>query len=227
MAISGVCRMDIIRVFIVDDHEVVRLGLRGLLARYEELEVVGEAATGEDAVQFIPVVKPDVALLDIRLPGISGIDTCRLVRSVMPDLRVVFLSSFAAPDEVQAAFNAGAMGYVLKNITSKHVISALKSVMRGQTYVDPEVTEQAMSLIRRPEKMPLASSLTKREEEIIILVAEGKTNREIGKLLFLSDKTVRNHVSRILDKLGLSNRSQAAAYVARRDVLGVESDERC
>ncbi len=209
--------MEKIHVFIVDDHEVVRLGLRGLFARYQELVVVGESATGEDAVHVVPKAKPDVVLMDIRLPGISGIDTCRLIRTAMPGVQVVFLSSFAEPEEVQAAFNAGGIGYVLKNITSNHVIAAIKSAMRGQAYIDPDVTEQAMNLIRGSGRILSESYLTRREEEIILLVSEGKTNGEIGKLLFLSEKTVRNHVSRILAKLGLSNRSQATAYWVRQD----------
>jgi DNA-binding NarL/FixJ family response regulator len=212
--------MEKINVFIVDDHEVVRLGLRGLFARHEELVVVGESATGEEAVQVVPNINPDVVLMDIRLPGINGIDACRLIRGAKPAVQVVFLSSFADPEEIQAAFNAGGIGYVLKNITSTHVIAAIKSAIRGQTYVDPDVTEQAMNLIRQSGQTFSETQLTTREEEIILLVAQGKTNGEIGKLLFLSEKTVRNHVSRILNKLGLSNRSQAAAYAARRDAIG-------
>jgi molybdopterin-guanine dinucleotide biosynthesis adapter protein len=210
--------MEKIRVFIVDEQEAARLGLRGLLTRYENMDVVGEASSGEDAVQLIPAVRPDVALVDTRLPGISGIETCRLIRSVMPDLPVVFLSSFADPEEAQFALNAGGTGYIRKNITGKHVISALKSVMCGKTYVDPEVSGQNMTMVRLG-KSSTTLPLTKREEDIILLLAQGKTNREIGSTLLLSEKTVRNHVSRILDKLGLANRSQAAAYVARRDLL--------
>jgi two-component system, NarL family, response regulator DevR len=211
--------MELIRVFIVDDHEVVRLGLRGLFQHYDDIDVVGEASTGEEAIQIIPAMRPDVVLMDVRLPGISGIDACRLLRAAIPELHVVFLSSFAEAGEVQAAFKAGGIGYVLKNITSVHVISAIKSAMRNQTFVDPEITAQVMKLIRREDDKEIQTLLTKREEDIIMLVAQGKTNREIGSLLYLSEKTVRNHVSKILGKLGLSNRSQAAAYVVRRDIL--------
>lgn len=198
---------------------MVRLGLSGLFSQYEDLEVIGEAATGEEAAQAMGQLRPDVVLLDIRLPGISGIDVCRLVASAVPGLKVIMLTSFAEPSEVQAAFSAGAAGYVLKNITSGNLIQAIKSVMRGETYLDPEITDQVLGMIRGTKAAPVISGLSEREEQILALVAEGKTNIIIGKELFLSDKTVRNHVSRILEKLGLTNRSQAAAYKARRSVI--------
>ncbi|MCW3489589.1 response regulator [Dethiobacter alkaliphilus] len=218
--------MEKIKIFIVDDHEVVRLGLQGLFARYEELEIVGEAASGEEAVQVVPVVKPDVVLLDVRLQGIHGADTCRLITSAVPGIKVVMLSSFAEPEEVQAAFTAGASAYVLKNITSGNVIKAIKAVMQGESFIDPEITEQVMCLIRGEKATSQISGLSKREEEILELVGEGKTNKEIGRELFLSEKTVRNHVSRILDKLGVSNRSQAAAFMARRSVIEQMVDDK-
>lgn len=193
--------------------------MSGLFSQYDDLEVIGEAATGEEAVQAVGQLRPDVVLLDIRLPGITGIDVCRLIASAVPGLKVIMLTSFAEPAEVQAAFTAGAAGYVLKNITSGNLIQAIRSVMRGETYLDPEITDHVMDLIRGTKAAPEISGLSDREEQILVLVAEGKTNREIGKELFLSDKTVRNHVSRILEKLGLTNRSQAAAYKARRSVI--------
>ena len=179
--------------------------------------MVGESATGEDVLEKAHSLKADVIVLDVRLPGISGIEVCRRLRTIRPDIHVVILSSFAEPDEVQAAFSAGASGYVLKNITSGTLIEAIKSVVRGETFIDPEISEQAI-WVREGSVIDEKSGLTKREEEILTYLAQGKTNKEIGRELYLSEKTIRNHVSRILEKLGLSNRSQAAVYVARRGI---------
>lgn len=215
----GVMVLGNIKVYIVDDHEVVRLGLRGLFDRYGGLDVVGEAATGEAAVQEAPLLRPDVIIMDVRLPGINGVEACRLIRAVLPETKVLMLSSFAEAEELQAAFTAGAAGYILKNITSGNLIHGIKCVMEGETFVDPVITAQVMSLIRGPRFEDNKAGLTAREEEILLHVARGKTNREIAQALFLSESTIRNNVSKILAKLGLANRSQAAAYVARRDVI--------
>lgn len=198
---------------------MVRLGLQRLFSGYEDMEVVGQAESGEDAVQIIRSLRPDVALMDIRMQGISGIEAARIITQTIPDVRVIMLTSFAEPEEVQSAFAAGASGYVLKNITGGNLVKAIRMVYNGEQYLDPEITEQVMCIIRGKKEGSRICNLSKREEEVLALVSEGKTNKEIGTILFLSEKTVRNNVSRILDKLGLVNRSQAAAYMARRNVI--------
>lgn len=183
------------------------------------MEVVGQAESGEDAVQIVRSLRPDVVLMDIRMRGISGIEAARMITKTIPDVRVVMLTSFAESDEVQASFAAGASGYVMKNITGGNLVKAIRQVHKGEQYLDPEITEQVMFTIRGKTEGNKGSSLSKREEEILSLVSEGKTNKEIGSILFLSEKTIRNNISRILEKLGLANRSQAAAYMARRNVI--------
>lgn len=199
---------------------MVRLGLQRLFSGYEDIEVVGQAESGEEALQIVRTLRPDVVLMDIRMRGISGIEAARLITQTIPKVRVVMLTSFAEPEEVQLSIAAGASGYVMKNITGGNLVKAIRTVHKGEQYLDPEITEHVMCIIRgKKEGSSKVGNLSKREEEILVLVSEGKTNKEIGSILFLSEKTVRNNVSRILDKLGLVNRSQAAAFMARRTVI--------
>ncbi|MBS4023110.1 MAG: response regulator transcription factor [Dethiobacter sp.] len=213
---------DKIRLFIVDSHEVIRLGFSGLFADFNDLEVVGEAGDAESAIKKIEILRPHVVFMDLLIPGMGGIEACRLFTAL--GAHVIMLTSFYEPGEIEASFEAGASGYVLKNISSDNLLRAIRTVSGGEVYLEPESTERVFKSIRSPEEeKPLAAKLSGREEEILALVASGKTNREIARLLYLSENTVRNHVSRILHKLGFRNRSQAVLYMARRNIVNKQS----
>jgi len=203
------------RVFLLDDHEVVRRGLRELIEAEEDLTVVGEAATAEEAYGRIPATSPNVAVLDVQLPDGSGVEVCREVRSKRPDIACLMLTSFADDDALFAAIMAGASGYVLKQIRGTDLVEAIRRVGSGQSLLDPAVTAQVFERLRhRPEDDELAG-LTGQERKILDLIAEGLTNRQIGERLFLAEKTVKNYVSNLLAKMGMSRRTEAAAYAAR------------
>jgi DNA-binding NarL/FixJ family response regulator len=207
-----------IRVMLVDDHEVVREGLRTLLGRDKTLLVVAEAGTTAEAIETAARAKPDVVVMDVRLPDGSGVEACRTIREARPETKVIMLTSYADDEALFASIVAGAAGYLLKQTRGQAVIDAITSVAQGRSLLDPDVTGKVLERVRRgrEDEDPAFASLTEQERKVLEQLAEGKTNREIGEVLFLSEKTVKNYVSRILDKLGLSRRAEAAAYMAKR-----------
>lgn len=208
-----------IRLLLVDDHEVVRVGLKTVLSQHPGLIVVGESGTMEAAVQNALKLKPAVVLMDVRLPDGSGVDACREILASCPDTRVVFLTSYADDDSVLAAVLAGAHGYVLKEIDSAALIRAIHSVAEGQSILDPTVTERALHWLRGLGTGPQQAGieqLSAQEERVLALVAEGKTNKEIAAVLGLSDKTVKNYLANVFQKLRITRRAQAAAFFVKR-----------
>jgi DNA-binding NarL/FixJ family response regulator len=207
-----------IRVMLVDDHEVVREGLRTLLARNKGVIVAAEAATMAEAIDAAARAKPDVIVMDVRLPDGSGVEACRTIREARPETRVIMLTSYADDEALFASIVAGAAGYLLKQTRGQALIDAITSVAQGRSLLDPDVTGKVLERVRRGrgDEDPAFASLTDQERKVLEQLAEGKTNRDIGQTLFLSEKTVKNYVSRILDKLGLSRRAEAAAYMAKR-----------
>ncbi len=206
-----------IRVFLLDDHEVVRTGLKQLLESSGDIEVVGEAGSATSALARIPALKPDVAVLDARLPDGSGIDVCREVRSSNPDTKAIILTSYDDDEALFAAIMAGAAGYVLKQVTGQDLIAAVKHVAAGGSLLDPSVTAKVMERLRdgAPGEPNELKDLTAQERRILELVAEGLTNRQIGERLFLAEKTVKNYMSNVLSKLGLERRTQAAVFASK------------
>ena len=205
------------RVLICDDHEVVREGLRGLIGRQEAMTVVGEAGTVAEAVDAAARTKPDVVIMDVRLPDGSGVEACRTIREGRPETRVIMLTSYADDDALFASIIAGASGYLLKQTRGQAVVDAIVSVAAGRSLLDPEVTGKVLERVRTSRaEDPALASLTEQERKVLEGLAEGHTNRDIGEKLFLSEKTVKNYVSRILDKLGLSRRAEAAAFMAKQ-----------
>jgi two-component system, NarL family, response regulator DevR len=204
-----------IRVFLLDDHEIVRRGLRELVEAEDDMEVVGEAGTAEEAMGRIPVARPDVAVLDVRLPDGSGIEVCREIRSRHPEISCVMLTSFADDEAVYSAILAGAAGYLLKQIRGTDLVDGIRRIGRGESLLDPVVTTRVLERLRHQDDEDELSSLTPQERNILDLIAEGLTNRQIGERMFLAEKTVKNYVSNVLAKLGMSRRTEAAAYAAR------------
>ena len=205
-----------IRVFLLDDHEIVRRGLRDLLEAEDDLVVVGESDSASEAERIIPVLRPDVAVLDARLPDGSGIDVCRTIRSKDPSIQALILTSYDDEQALFAAIMAGAAGYVLKQVRSHDLVEAIRTVARGQSLIDPAVTANMLDRPQsEPEKPDELASLTDREKDILALIAEGLTNRQIGQRLFIAEKTVKNYVSSLLGKLGLERRTQAAVLAAK------------
>ncbi len=208
-----------LRLLVVDDHEVVRQGLVAMLGRRPSFQVVAEAGTAAESLEMARRFKPDLVVMDVRLPDGSGIEACREIRDELPETRVVILTSYPDEEAVFSAIIAGASGYLLKQVRARDLVSALEAVGRGESLLDPAVTEKVLERVRR-----IATSgptddlaqLTSQEQKILLLVAEGKTNKEIAADVFLSDKTVKNYVSSILSKLNLQRRAQAAAFVAKR-----------
>jgi DNA-binding NarL/FixJ family response regulator len=210
-----------LRLLLVDDHEVVRQGLAALLARRPAFQVVAEAGTVAEALAAARRFRPDLVIMDVRLPDGTGIEACRDIRAEMPETRVVMLTSYPDEDAVLAAILAGASGYLLKQIRGRDLVTALESVGRGDSLLDPAVTERVLERVRRIAAGEMAdelASLTSQERKILFLVADGKTNKEIATEVFLSDKTVKNYVSSILSKLDLQRRAQAAAFVAKHQL---------
>jgi two-component system response regulator DevR len=205
------------RVFLLDDHEVVRAGLKHLLESSGDIEVVGDVGTTRAALARIPALAPDVAILDARLPDGSGIEVCRQIRSSHPEISAIILTSYDDDEALFAAIMAGAAGYVLKQVTSQDLVAAVRHVAAGGSLLDPSVTAKVMKRLRdgapgEPEEL---KSLTAQERRILELVAEGLTNRQIGERLFLAEKTVKNYMSNVLAKLGLERRTQAAVFASR------------
>ncbi|MFL6066093.1 MAG: response regulator [Friedmanniella sp.] len=204
------------RVFILDDHELVRRGLEALLESASDLVVVGEAATAAEALRRIPAVMPDIALLDVRLPDGDGIEVCREVRSRYPEIRCLMLTSYDDDEALFAAVMAGASGYLLKEIVGSNLLEDIRQVARGRSLLDPAVTRQLIDRLAQPApEDPMLAGLTPREREILGLITDGYTNRQIGEQLFLAEKTVKNCVSTIFAKLGLERRTQAAVFGAQ------------
>jgi DNA-binding NarL/FixJ family response regulator len=207
---------DPIRVFLVDDHEVVRRGVHELLEFEADLVVVGEAGTAAEALARIPVLHPDVAVLDVRLPDGDGVTVCRELRSRLPDVHCLMLTSFADDEALFDAIVAGAAGYVLKQIRGGDLIGAIRTVASGQSLLDPRATARVLERLRTQARRddPVAT-LTDQERRTLELIGEGLTNRQIGERLFLAEKTVKNYVSSLLSKLGMERRTQAAVLAAR------------
>jgi two-component system, NarL family, response regulator DevR len=207
-----------INVFLLDDHEVVRAGLRDLLESDDEITVVGEASTGEEALARIPAVQPNVAILDVRLRDseADGISVCRDIRSAHPNIACLMLTSYADDEALFDSVMAGAAGYLLKEIRGREIVESVKRAARGESLLDPTLAQQFIDRLRSggPEDVLLAR-LTERERKVLDLVAEGKTNREIGAELYLAEKTVKNYVSNILSKLGMQRRTEAAVFATR------------
>jgi DNA-binding NarL/FixJ family response regulator len=205
-----------IRVFLLDDHEVVRQGLKTFLESSGDIEVVGESALASEATARIPALRPRVAILDARLPDGSGIDVCRDVRAVDPEIRALILTSYDDDEALFAAIMAGASGYILKEATGQDLIGAVHHVAAGHSLIDPLMTERVLDRVRNGrETAPELASLTEQELKLLELVAEGLTNRQIGERMFLAEKTVKNYVSTMLQKLGLERRTQAAVLASR------------
>jgi DNA-binding NarL/FixJ family response regulator len=210
-----------LRIIIVDDHEVVRLGLRALLEKQPGFTVVDEAGNAKEAVQKALQHRPEVVVLDIRLPGGSGIDACREIVTAAPEVKVIMLTSFAEDDMLFEAIAAGAAGYVLKQIGGDDLVRAIEAVGRGEALLDSALTQRVFARVReaqRKDEQSAFSQLTEQEMRVLGLVAEGKTNREIAQQLFLGEGTVRNYVSSILSKLALTNRAEAAAYAVQHNI---------
>lgn len=207
--------MSHLRILLVDDHEVVRLGLKSLIERQSGLDVIAEASNQDDAVQMALEHKPDIVLMDIRLSGGSGIEACREIMVLRPQTRIIMLTSYAEDEMLFAAIRAGAIGYVLKQVGGGELLRAIESAARGDAALDPSLTQKVFTEMRRSMQKEEASAfrdLTPQEMQVLSLIAEGKTNREIAHALFLSEGTVRNYVSSVLAKLELANRAEAAAY---------------
>jgi DNA-binding NarL/FixJ family response regulator len=209
-----------IRVFLLDDHEVVRRGVQDLLDAEPDIEVVGDAGTADHALARVPALRPHVAVLDVRLPDGDGITVCRQLRSRLPGLACLMLTSFDDDDALLDAIMAGAAGYVLKEIKGEDLVAAVRTVASGRSMLDPATTARLMSSLRGPDpgaehEENALSGLSPREREILGLIGEGLTNRQIGKRLYLSEKTVKNHISRLLAKLGVGRRIQAAVLATR------------
>jgi DNA-binding NarL/FixJ family response regulator len=207
-----------LRLLVVDDHEVVRQGLVAMLDRRPNFQVVAEAGTVAEATEAARRYQPDLVIMDVRLPDGSGVEACREIRQELPDTRVVMLTSYPDDEAVLSAIVAGASGYLLKQVRGRDLVAALEAVGRGESLLDPAVTGRVLERVRRiasGEQNDELSQLTSQEQRILLLVAEGKTNKEIAAEIFLSDKTVKNYVSSILGKLNLERRAQAAAYMAK------------
>jgi two-component system, NarL family, response regulator DevR len=208
-----------LRLLVVDDHEVVRQGLVAMLSRRPNFQVVAQAGTVAEAVEAARRFHPDLVIMDVRLPDGSGIEACREIRAELPETRVLILTSYPDEEAVFSAIVAGASGYLLKQVRGRDLVAALEAVGRGESLLDPAVTEKVLERVRRIAAGGATddlAQLTSQEQKILLLVAEGKTNKEIAADVFLSDKTVKNYVSSILSKLNLQRRAQAAAYLAKR-----------
>ena len=217
--------MSRIRVMVVDDHEVVRSGLRAILEPEDDLDVVSEAATGSEATDKASRLRADVVLMDVRMEGMSGIEACRLIKSADPRPAVIMLTSFGEEEAVLSSIMAGASGYILKNVGRSDLLKAIRAAAAGQNLLDPAVTGEVMKKLAQltaKEEERATENISDREKDVLSLVAQGLTNREIAERLVISENTARNHVSRILEKLGMTRRSELAAWVTR---VGLVSDD--
>ncbi|HIE21084.1 MAG TPA: response regulator transcription factor [Acidimicrobiia bacterium] len=205
-----------LRILLVDDHEVVRQGIKAMIDAQDDMVVVGEAGTAEEGVRRVGYDEPDVVVLDVRLTDASGVEACREIRSRFPDVKVLMLTSFADEEALMSAILAGAAGYVLKRVKGTELVEDIRRVGSGESLLDPEMTQRLFERLRAgPKSDPLLGRLSDQEREIVFRIAEGKTNRQIAEEMFLAEKTVKNYVSNLLSKLGMSRRSEVAAYVAR------------
>jgi DNA-binding NarL/FixJ family response regulator len=210
-----------LRILLVDDHEVVRIGLRSLLDQHDDFEVIDDVGNSEDAINAAIAHEPDVVLMDIRLPGESGIEACERIMEELPDTKVIMLTSYAEDEMLFSAIRAGASGYVLKQVGSEELIQSIEAVGRGEASLDPALTQRVFSQVRkaiRDQDASAFSDLTDQELRVLGLVSEGKTNKEIAESLYLGQGTVRNYVSNILSKLNVSNRAEAAAFAVRHNI---------
>lgn len=207
-----------IRVFLLDDHEIVRRGLADLIGLESDLAVVGEASSKAEALHRMPAARPDVAVLDVRLPDGSGVEVCREIRSAFPEIHCLMLTSYADDEALFDAIMAGASGYVLKEIRGTDLVTAIRQVAAGKSLLDPVATQRVLDRIRRTDQQDdRLQGLSEQERRILTLIGEGMTNRQIGQAMHLAEKTVKNYVSSMLAKLGMERRTQAAAFVARLD----------
>ena len=221
--------MQSIKVLIVDDHPVVRTGLRATLEPEEDFEVVSEVENAEAALREARSHNPDVVLVDVRVPGVDGIQACRMMRDLVPQAKVLMLTSYSDEEAVMASIMAGASGYLLKNTARAELLSAIRAVAQGESLLDPGVTSRVLARLKdltAKEEAQEVSLLSGREKEVLALVASGLTNKEIAAKLIISENTARNHVSRIMDKLGVARRSEAATFAARHGLLGDEKPPR-
>ncbi len=205
-----------VSVLIADDHALVRTGLKTLINLHENLHVAGEAADGEEAVRLAKNLKPDVVIMDIRMPGMNGIEACREILDVLPNTRVIMLTSYADDEAIHASIKAGASGYILKLTGNRQLIEAIERVARGESLLDSHITRKVLSRMKDLSDSREDLKLSKTEERILELIAEGKTNKEIATIVYLAEKTVRNYVTKIFSKLNVTNRTAAAAYVLDR-----------
>ncbi|HXV96814.1 MAG TPA: response regulator transcription factor, partial [Anaerolineae bacterium] len=211
-------RRFLVRIMVVDDHEVVRLGLNNLLARQPGWKVVAEAGTVVSAIQLANEHVPDVVVMDIRLSDGSGIEACREIVKTHPQIKVIMLTSFAEDNLLFSAISAGAVGYVLKQVGNDDLVRAIENVAQGNATLDPNITGQVLAELRHAIRSKAFADLSDQELKVLALITQGKTNREIALSLYLGEGTVRNYVSNILDKLGLSNRAEATAYAVRHNL---------
>ena len=214
--------MERIKVMIVDDHEVVRLGLRTALELEDDMELVGDAGDAQVALREAETSRPDVVLMDVRMPRMDGVQACRILREKLPETRVVMLSSYSEEQAVMSSIMAGASGYLLKNVPRAELVNAVRLAARGESLLDPAVTTRVLARLKEltaKERDREADLLSEREKEVLALVAQGLTNKEIAAKLVISENTARNHVSRILDKLGLTRRSEAATFAAQHGFI--------
>jgi two-component system response regulator DevR len=215
-----------IRVFLLDDHEIVRRGLHELFDAEDDLEIVGDASTAEEAIGRIPATRPDVAVLDVRLPDGDGVEVCREIRSRDDTIACLMLTSFADDEAVYAAIMAGAAGYVLKQVRGTDLVDAVRRVGRGESLLDPAVTARVLDRLRRRGEDDELAGLTDQEKRLLDLIAQGLTNRQIGEQMYLAEKTIKNYVSNLLTKLGMSRRTEVAAYAARLEERKHRHDHR-
>ncbi len=205
-----------IRVFLLDDHEIVRRGIKELLESQGDIVVVGESGLADEATRRIPALRPDVAILDGRLPDGSGIDVCREIRSRDPSIAALILTSYDDDEALFSAIMAGASGYILKQVRGNDLVDTVRRVAAGQSMLDPQVTAQVLERLRSgPQVDPVMASLTAQEQRILELISEGMTNRQIAEAMFLAEKTIKNYVSSLLAKLGLESRTQAAIFATK------------
>ena len=207
---------DPVKVFLLDDHEIVRRGVRDLLEAESDMEVVGEAGTEDEALRRIPALDPDVAVLDVRLGSGDGISVCREIRSGHPRTKCLMLTSFSDDEALFQAIMAGASGYVLKQIRSTDLVDAIRRVAAGDQLLDPALTAKVLERLRKgPEEDELIARLSKQEREVLVLIAEGLSNKQIGERMYLAEKTIKNYVTSVLSKMGMTRRTEAAVYAAR------------
>jgi NarL family two-component system response regulator LiaR len=218
---SASAERDQITIVIVDDHTIVRQGLRTYLDLQPDLKVVGEAADGQQAVKLVRDQLPDIVLMDLVMPNMNGVDATRAVTSISPSTRVIVLTSFSEDEQVFASIKAGAQGYLMKDVLPQDLVRAIRTVHRGEAQLDPEIARKLMQEFSNPQPATPKHDLTERELEVLALISQGKSNKEISEDLVLSEKTVKTHVSNILQKLHLSDRTQAAVYALRQRIVEI------